>query len=134
MLLASIVGIEAECNKNKHCEAGSFCACERGVGDVGGLDGNCAAGQPSFEPGTVACERYERGCGLTATGATTATGRRRPCGSTAGQPAKSVWRESPTTSALAQCVPAMPVPTEYGAGERGRPRFENEGVPEAAEE
>ena len=66
------LGIEAECNKNKHCEAGSFCACETGAGQCTDKDSICqtceSIGRPSFEPGTVACERYERGCGLTCDG------------------------------------------------------------------
>ena len=63
------LGIEAECNKNKHCEAGSFCACNTECTDKDGACQTCESmGQPSFEPGTVACERYERGCGLTCDG------------------------------------------------------------------
>jgi hypothetical protein len=62
----------AECNKNKHCEAGSFCACNTGSGECTDKDSICqtceSIGQPSFETGTVACERYERGCGLTCDG------------------------------------------------------------------
>ena len=65
-------GAQAECNKNKHCEAGSFCACNTGSGECTDKDSICqtceSMGQPSFEPGTVACERYERGCGLTCDG------------------------------------------------------------------
>jgi hypothetical protein len=61
-----------ECNKNKHCEAGSFCACNTGSGECTDKDSVCqtcaSMGKPSFEPGTVACERYERGCGLTCDG------------------------------------------------------------------
>jgi hypothetical protein len=73
LYLASIVlGIEAECNKNKHCDTGSFCACNTGSGECTDKDSICqtceSMGQPSFEPGTVACERYERGCGLTCDG------------------------------------------------------------------
>mmetsp|Transcript_23469 Transcript_23469/g.61278 ORF Transcript_23469/g.61278 Transcript_23469/m.61278 type:complete len:265 (-) Transcript_23469:25-819(-) len=66
------LGIEAECNKNKHCETGSFCACNTGSGECTDKDSICqtcaSIGRPSFEPGTVACERYERGCGLTCDG------------------------------------------------------------------
>jgi hypothetical protein len=66
------LGIEAECNKNKHCEAGSFCACNTGSGECTDKDSICqtceSIGQPSFVTGTVACERYERGCGLTCDG------------------------------------------------------------------
>ena len=62
----------AECNKNKHCEAGSFCACNTGSGECTDKDSVCqtceSIGQPSFVTGTVACERYERGCGLTCDG------------------------------------------------------------------
>ena len=71
--LACVAGAAgAECNKNKHCEAGSFCACNTGSGECTDKDSVCqtceSIGQPSFEPGTVACERYERGCGLTCDG------------------------------------------------------------------
>ena len=63
---------QAECNKNKHCETGSFCACNTGSGECTDKDSVCqtceSIGQPSFEPGTVVCERYERGCGLTCDG------------------------------------------------------------------
>jgi hypothetical protein len=70
LYLAYLVrGIEAECNKNKHCEAGSFCACNTECTDKDGACQTCESiGRPSFEPGTVACERYERGCGLTCDG------------------------------------------------------------------
>ena len=73
LYLASIVlRIEAECNKNKHCDTGSFCACNTGSGECTDKDSVCltcaSIGRPSFEPGTVACERYERGCGLTCDG------------------------------------------------------------------
>ena len=73
LYLASIaLGIKAECNKNKHCATGSFCACNTGSGECTDKDSVCqtcaSAGKPSFEPGTVACERYERGCGLTCDG------------------------------------------------------------------
>ena len=68
-LVSIVLGIEAECNKNKHCEAGSFCACNTECTDKDGACQTCESmGQPSFEPGTVACERYERGCGLTCDG------------------------------------------------------------------
>ena len=67
-----VLGIKAECNKNKHCEAGLFCACNTGSGECTDKDSVCqtceSIGQPSFESGTVACERYERGCGLTCDG------------------------------------------------------------------
>ena len=73
LALACVAGAAAaECNKNKHCETGSFCACNTGSGECTDKDSVCqtceSIGQPSFEPGTVVCERYERGCGLTCDG------------------------------------------------------------------
>ncbi len=73
LYLACVAGAAAaECNKNKHCETGSFCACNTGSGECTDKDSICqtceSMGRPSFEPGTVACERYERGCGLTCDG------------------------------------------------------------------
>jgi len=106
-----------ECNKNKHCEAGSFCACNTGSGECTDKDSICqtceSIGQPSFAPGTVACERYERGCGLTCDGSNYEASQACPgdrvwldCGTAC----EKVCGEKGNDVCTEQCVPACQCP------------------------
>merc|ERR1719171_2178498 len=108
-------GAQAECNKNKHCEAGSFCACDAGeCTDKTSVCQTCESiGQPSFEPGTVACERYERGCGLTCDGSNYEASQACPgdrvwldCGAAC----EKVCGEKSDDVCTEQCVPACQCP------------------------
>ena len=111
------LGIEAECNKNKHCEAGSFCACETGAGQCTDKDSICqtceSIGRPSFEPGTVACERYERGCGLNCDGSNYEASQ--ACAGDrvwldCGTACEKVCGEKANDVCTEQCVPACQCP------------------------
>ena len=111
------LGIEAECNKNKHCEAGSFCACETGAGQCTDKDSICqtceSMGRPSFEPGTVACERYERGCGLNCDGSNYEASQ--ACAGDrvwldCGTACEKVCGEKANDVCTEQCVPACQCP------------------------
>ena len=115
--LCIVLGIEAECNKNKHCEAGSFCACNTGSGECTDKDSICqtceSMGQPSFEPGTVACERYERGCGLTCDGSNYEASQ--ACAGNrvwldCGTACEKVCGEKSDEVCTEQCVPACQCP------------------------
>ena len=112
-----VLGSKAECNKNKHCEAGSFCACNTGSGECTDKDSICqtcaSMGRPSFEPGTVACERYERGCGLTCDGSNYEASQACPgdrvwldCGTAC----EKVCGEKSGDVCTEQCVPACQCP------------------------
>ena len=112
-----VLGIEAECNKNKHCEAGSFCACNTGSGECTDKDSICqtceSIGQPSFEPGTVACERYERGCGLNCDGSNYEASQ--ACAGDrvwldCGTACEKVCGEKANDVCTEQCVPACQCP------------------------
>ena len=116
--LACVAGAAAaECNKNKHCEAGSFCACETGAGQCTDRDSICqtcaSIGRPSFELGTTACERYERGCGLTCDGSNYEASQACPgdrvwldCGTAC----EKVCGEKSGDVCTEQCVPACQCP------------------------
>ena len=113
-LACFLLGSKAECNKNKHCEAGSFCACNTECTDKDGACQTCEIiGRPSFELGTTACERYERGCGLTCDGSNYEASQACPgdrvwldCGTAC----EKVCGEKGNDVCTEQCVPACQCP------------------------